>query len=127
MKKITLLLVLILCVSATQAQKWADLSDEQKISKLEDFRADNQKYLKETLKLSDDQRTDIDNVNIAFLAALDRIDRYGKDDATKEKWAKTAVAARSSQLDVIMGAENRKKYQEYVAAKLKKAQAAAKG
>jgi hypothetical protein len=127
MKKLLLLLVVMLMVSATQAQKWADLSDEQKISQLQDFRADNQKYLKETLKLSDEQVTDIDNVNLAFLAALDRIGRYGKDDATKEKWAKTAIAARSSQLDVIMGAEKRKKLQDYVAAKLKKAQAAQKG
>jgi hypothetical protein len=127
MKKLLLLLVVMLMVSATQAQKWADLSDEQKISQLQDFRADNQKYLKETLKLSDDQVTDIDNVNIAFLAALDRIDRYGKDDVTKEKWAKAAIAARSSQLDVIMGADKRKKFQDYVSAKLKKAQAAQKG
>ena len=127
MKKLMLLLIVMLTVTATQAQKWADLSDEQKISQLQDFRADNQKFLKETLKLSEDQVTDIDNVNIAFLAALDRIDRYGKDDATKEKWAKTALAARSSQLDVIMGAEKRKKFQDYVAAKLKKVQAAQKG
>jgi hypothetical protein len=127
MKKLLLLLVVMLMVSATQAQKWADLSDEQKISQLQDFRADNQKYLKETLKLSDEQVNDIDNVNLAFLAALDRIGRYGKDDATKEKWAKTAIAARSSQLDVIMGAEKSKKFQDYVAAKLKKAQAAQKG
>lgn len=127
MKKLILLPIDTLTVSASQAQEWGDLSDEQKISKLQDFRADNQKYLKETLKFSDDQVTDIDNVNIAFLAALDRIDRYGKDDATKEKWAKTAVAARSSQLDVIMGAENRKKLPDYVAAKLKKIQAAQKG
>lgn len=126
MKKFFILLLISVSVAGTaNAQKWADLSNEQKISKLQDFRDDNQKYLKETLKLSDEQRVDIDNVNLCFLSTLDLIDRYGKDDAAKEKYAKSAVNARNAQLDAIMGAENRKKFQDYVVAKLKKAQEAA--
>ena len=126
MKRILILLVISISLAGVaNAQKWADLSNEQKISKLQDFRDDNQKYLKETLKMSDEQRTDIDNVNLCFLSTLDLIDRYGKDDAAKEKYAKSAVNARNAQLDAIMGAENRKKFQDYVVAKLKKAQEAA--
>ena len=75
--------------------------------------------------MTDDQRTDIDNVNLCFLSTLDLIDRYGKDDAAKEKYAKSAVNARNAQLDAIMGPENRKKFQDYVVAKLKKAQESA--
>lgn len=127
MKKIVLIFVLALGFAGiSQAQKWSDLSNEQKYSKLQDFRADNQKYLKETLKLSDAQRTDIDNVNLCFLSTLDLIDRYGKDDASKEKYAKSAVSARNAQLDAIMGPEKRKQFQDYVVAKLKKAQEAGK-
>jgi hypothetical protein len=127
MKRIFLVLVLAIgFTSISNAQKWADLSNEQKYSKLQEFRTDNQKYLKETLKLSDEQRTDIDNVNLCFLSTLDLIDRYGKDDAAKEKYAKSAVNARNAQLDAIMGPEKRKQFQDYVVAKLKKAEAAQK-
>jgi hypothetical protein len=114
-------IVLIASLASVNAQKWSDLTDEEKLLKAQAFRADNQAYLKGTLKLSDVQRDDIDNINICYLAALDRIDRYGKDEDTKVKWAKTATAARHAQLDVIMGAENHKKYMEYIAGKLKKA------
>ncbi len=127
MKRIFLVLVLAIgFTSISNAQKWADLSNEQKYSKLQEFRTDNQKYLKETLKLSDEQRTDIDNVNLCFLSTLDLIDRYGKDDTAKEKYAKSAVNARNAQLDAIMGPEKRKQFQDYVVAKLKKAEAAQK-
>lgn len=126
MKKIFLLLLVSLSFAGiANAQKWADLSDEQKMAKLQDFRDDNQKYLKEKLGLTDEQRSDVDNVNICFLSTLDLIDRYGKDDTAKEKYAQSAVNARNAQLDAIMGADNRKKFQEYVGAKLKKAQEAA--
>jgi len=104
------------------AQKWEDLSNEQKMSKLQDFRDDNQKYLK-GLGLTDDQLKDVDNVNICFLSNLDRIDRYGGDEASKKKYAKSAVAARSAQLDAIIGADKRKQYIEYVQGKLEKAAA----
>jgi len=128
MKKVFLLIaVLFSLATATQAQKaatatkWSQLTDEEKLMKAQGFREDNQNYLKNTLKLSDDQRNDIDNINLCYIASLDRIDRYGKDDATKEKWAKTVTAARGAQLDVIMGPENHKKYHDYVVGKLEKA------
>jgi hypothetical protein len=73
------------------------------------------------LGLSEEQITDVDNVNLCFVSTLDRIDRYGKDAAAKEKYAKTAVQARTAQLDAIMGPEKRKQLQDYVTAKLKKA------
>ncbi len=104
------------------AQKWEDLSNEQKMNKIQGFREDNQKYLK-GLGLSDDQLNDVDNVNLCFLSNLDRIDRYGGDDASKKKYAKSAVAARSAQLDAIIGVDKRKQYMEYVQGKLEKAAA----
>jgi hypothetical protein len=120
-KTIFLSLICILAISGIKAQKWADLSNEQKLSKVAGFREDNQKYLKNTLKMTPTQLDDIDNVNICFIASLDRIDRYGKDAATKEQYAKAALVARSVQLDAIMGATNREKFYDYVAAKVKKA------
>lgn len=126
MKKVLLLLLVSVSIAGVaNAQKWADLSNEQKLTKLQEFRDDNQKFMKEKLGLSDDQRMDVDNVNLCFLSTLDIIDRYGKDDAAKEKYARSLVNARNTQLDAIMGAENRKKFQDYVASKLKKAQEAA--
>jgi hypothetical protein len=122
MKKLMILFVIcFVTAGAVNGQKWTDLTDEQKNMKLQEFRDDNQNYLKNTLKMTEQQRADIDAVNLCFLSQLDLIDRYGKDDAGKEKAAKTAVQARNSLLDGIMGADNRKKFQEYVQAKLKKA------
>ena len=123
MKKTLFVFALILAGLQYQAnaQKWSDLTDEQKMMKVQSFREDNQNYMKNTLKLKDEQLNDIDNVNLCYLSTLDRIDRYGKTDADKEKYAKTATSARSAQLDAIMGVENRKKFQAYVEEKLKKA------
>jgi hypothetical protein len=123
MKKaiLTLIVVAAAFTSVNAQKKWADLSNEDKLLKAQAFRDDNQAYLKNTLKVSDAQREDVDNVNLCYVASLDRIDRYGKDDDTKLKWAKAATAARGAQLDVILGVENHKKYQDYVAGKLKKA------
>jgi hypothetical protein len=122
-KTILFALICILAVSGINAQKWADLSTEQKLSKVAGFREDNQKYLKNTLKMSPTQLDDIDNVNICFISSLDRIDRYGKDATAKEQYAKAALAARSVQLDAIMGVANREKFYDYVTAKIKKAMA----
>lgn len=123
MKKMTLFLFLAITGFSLQskAQKWSELTDEQKVMKLQEFREDNQNYLKNTLKLSEEQMSDIDAVNVCYLSTLDRIQRYGKTDADKEKYAKSVTSARSAQLDAIMGVENRKKYQQYVQEKLKKA------
>ena len=122
MKK--LLTGIIICVIASfaanaQSQKWSDLTDEQKLMKAKEFRADNQKYLKEKLGMTKEQMTDVDNVNICYLSTLDRINRYAKDDATKEKYAEAVSEARWNQLDAIMGAEKHKQYSEYVMGKLK--------
>lgn len=113
-------------LTAAQGQKWSDLSQDEKVMKLKEFRADNQAYLKDSLGLTADQMTDIDNVNICFLSTLDRIDRYGKDEATKEKYAKAVWDARWAQLDVIMGVDKHKRYAAYFKRKVKAYQAKAK-
>ena len=123
MKKLILFIVVfVVALTKLNAQTWTELSDEQKVMKLKAFRADNQKYLKEKLGMSKTQMDDIDNVNICYLSTLDRINRYGKDDATKEKYAKAVTEARSAQLDAIMGPEKRQQYAEYVLEKIKAAQ-----
>ena len=116
-----MILLLIGSFLSVNAQKWSALTDEEKLMKLQSFREDNQNYLKNTLKLSDEQMADIDNVNICYLSTLDRIERYGKTDADKDKYAEAVTAARSAQLDAIMGVEKRNQYAKYVADKLKKA------
>ena len=121
MKKVIFLMVMCFVAITANAQKWSELSKEQKAMQLQTFRDDNQNYLKNTLGLNQGQLDDVDNVNVCFLSTLDRIDRYGKDDASKEKYAKSAISARSAQLDAIMGAEKHKKFSEYVNGKLKKA------
>ena len=126
MKKLILLVAvsfLAATVAIAQSQKWSDLSKEEKITKAKAFRADNQNYLKNTLGLTSQQATDVDNVNLCFLSTLDRISRYGKDDASKEKYAEAAIAARSAQLDAIMGPEKHKQFSDYVKGKLEKAMA----
>jgi hypothetical protein len=120
-KKMLIVVVSLLGLTTVRAQKWSDLTKEEKIMKAQAFRADNQKYLKDSLGLTQTQMDDIDNVNICFLSTLDRIDRYGKDDATKEKYAKAVADARWAQVDAIMGPEKHERYAAYIKAKLKKA------
>lgn len=114
------IMICLVAVTATYAQTWAELTEEEKIMKLEDFRADNQKFLADSLGMTETQMNDIDNVNICYLATLDRIDRYGADEATKNELAEFLTDARWAQLDVIMGEENHKRYYEYVKAKIDK-------
>jgi hypothetical protein len=116
-------LVSMICSFSTFAQKWSDLTKEEKQMKLESFIQDNHKYMKDSLALSDQQITDVDNVNICYLSTLDRIDRYGKTEENKEKYAKAITSARSVQLDAIMGTSKHQKFSHYVGAKLKKAAA----
>ena len=118
---IVLLAVCMIASFAARSQKWSDLSQEEKVMKAKEFRADNQKYLKEKLGMTATQLSDIDNVNICYLSTLDRISRYGKDDATKDKLADAVSKARWAQLDAIMGADKHKQYAEYVKAKIDKA------
>src|SRR6516164_2902205 len=124
-KKMLIVVVSLLGLTTVRAQKWSDLTKEEKIMKAQAFRADNQKYLKDSLGLTQTQMDDIDNVNICFLSTLDRIDRYGKDDATKEKYAKAITDARWGQLDAIMGADKHKQYAQYIMAKIQKMKAKA--
>ncbi|MEX1202574.1 MAG: hypothetical protein WEA59_04995 [Ferruginibacter sp.] len=122
MKKIFFLCLVVLSTTTTMAQKkWVDLSKEEKLMKLQSFRDDNQKFAKEKLGMTPEQLEDIDNVNICYLSTLDRIDRYGKDDAAKDKYVKSITSARSTQLDAIMGVDKRKQYSDYVQAKIEKA------
>ena len=121
-KTIITFFVVISGINFVCAQKWSELSKEEKLMKAQDFRADNQNYLKNTLGMTDEQLTDIDNVNICYLSTLDRIDRYAKTEDDKVKYAKSVTAARGAQLDAIMGVEKRKQLMNYVAEKLKKVQ-----
>ena len=105
------------------AQKWSDLSNEEKLMKLQNFIEDNHKYMKDSLALSEEQVTDVDNVNACYLTTLDRINRYAKTDKDKEKYAKSATESRAKQLEAIMGSDKYKKFKKYVEAKLKKAAA----
>ena len=126
MKKYYLMLIAMLImssVSVSAQKKWADLSKEEKLMKLEDFIQDNHKYMTDSLALSEEQVTDVDAVNICYLSTLDRINRYAKSDADKEKYAKVVTDARTKQLEAIMGANKFKKFRTYVEAKLKKAAA----
>jgi hypothetical protein len=122
MKKVIFIFALIIgSMCSVNAQSWDQLSDEQKLMKAKDFREDNQNYLKGTLGLSAEQCEDIDNVNLCFLSTLDRIDRYGKTDEDKKKYAKGLMQSRSAQLDAIIGVDKRKQYIAYIEEKLKKA------
>ena len=123
-KMITMIAVLMATATCVQAQKWADLSTEQKLMKAKEFRDESQKYLK-GLGVTQDQLADIDDVNICYLTTLDRIDRYGKDDAAKQAYAKTVTKNRSVQMDAIMGPERRAKYQQWLADKIKNSPLAA--
>ena len=120
MKKYFFILVAMLLVLSAPAfaQKWSTLSKEEKVMKLQSFIEDNHKYMKDSLTLSEEQMTDADNVNICYLTTLDRINRYAKTDADKEKYAKSATESRAKQLEAIMGPDNYKKFRKYVEGKL---------
>ena len=64
--------------------------------------------------------TDLDNLNLCFLSTLDRIDRYTKDNATKEKYAEALWEVRWVQVDAIMGKKKHAKMQ-YLKRKINKA------
>jgi hypothetical protein len=117
--RILLGVVCLLSVITMNAQKkWEELTDEQKLTQLKSFRDDNQKYLKDTLKLTSTQMADLDNLNVCFLSTLDRVDRYAKDAATKEKYADALWQVRWAQVDAIIGKEKHNKYAAYLKRKL---------
>lgn len=119
--KIFLIVTALLTTIVTNAQKWDELTDEKKLAKLKSFRAENQKYQKDSLKLTPTQMSDLDNLNLCFLSTLDRIDRYTKDDATKEKYAEALWEVRWAQVDAIIGKEKHEKYAAYLKRKINKA------
>ena len=126
-KTMFLILIGLAAVCTCYAQtSWKDLTDEEKVMKLKSFRGDNQKYLKDSLHLSQTQMSDLDNVNICFLSTLDRIDRYAKDDATKEKYAQALWDVRWAQVDAIMGKDKHERYAAYLERKIEKFEKAAK-
>jgi len=117
-------LILIICIvsaSASYAQKWADLKDEEKLMKLKTFRAANQKYLKDSLHLTQQQMTHLDNINVCFISTLDRVDRYAKDDETKEHLAEALWEVRWAQVDAVMGKDKHEKYASYLKKKIQQA------
>jgi len=126
MKKTILFIVICISAVAANAQKWSEMTDEQKMMKLKSFRADNQAYLKNTLGMTQQQMRDMDNVNIWYLSTLDRISRYAKDDTTKEKYADAITQGRWAQLDAIMGADKHEQYAKYLKDKIEKADKANK-
>src|SRR6476620_8011867 len=119
--KILLIVAFMVSAVVAQAQKWEQLSDEQKLNKLQSFRNENQKYLKDSLKLTQVQMNDIDNLNMCFLSTLDRVDRYAKEKQTKEEYADALWEVRWAQMDAIMGKQKHDKYAAYIERRLKTA------
>ena len=119
--KILLIVTFMVSAVVAQAQKWEQLSDEQKLNKLQSFRNENQKYLKDSLKLTQVQMNDIDNLNMCFLSTLDRVDRYAKEKQTKEEYADALWEVRWAQMDAIMGKQKHDKYAAYIERRLKTA------
>ena len=115
-------MILFFTAITGNAQKWEELSDEQKLMKLKTFAADNQKFMKDSLKLTKTQIDDVGNINLCYLATLDRIVRYGKDDERKEELAEAVSEARWAQLDAIMGKEKHEQYSAYLKRKIEKMQ-----
>ena len=120
-KSIVFFVIWLLTAGTIHAQKWDQLKDEEKLAKLKSFRAENQKYLKDSLHLTQTQMTDVDNVNLCFLSTLDRIDRYAKDEASKEKYADALWEVRWAQLDAIMGKDKHERYATYLERRVEKA------
>jgi hypothetical protein len=117
--RILIVIVCLLAITTTFAQKkWEELTDEQKLTQLKSFRDDNQKFLKDSLKLTSTQMTDLDNLNLCFLSTLDRVDRYGKDQTKKEQYAEALWQVRWAQVDAIMGKEKHERYAAYIKRKL---------
>ena len=75
--------------------------------------------------MTQQQLTDIDNVNICYLSTLDRISRYAKDDATKEKYA-DAITQGGGSVGCHYGSRQTRQYAKYLKDKIEKADKANK-
>jgi|688.fasta_scaffold110566_3 hypothetical protein len=125
MKRTILFITMALIAFGTvqaQQEKVDEVTAEQKLMKAKEFREDNQKYLK-SLGMDDDQMIDIDNVNSCHSYTLERISHYATDKGAQKKHLDMAKANHRAQLDLIMGAKNREKYEKYVTEKVRKMQA----
>ena len=126
MKKTMILLGLIICISAvsfaqTWQQTWSDMSKEDKMMQLKSFRADNQKYLKDSLGMTKEQLKSIDSVNSIFMDGLKTIERSSASDDEKVAKAKEMAKKRGEDLDMIMGEQKHHRFTQYVYEKLQKA------
>ena len=115
------LAVIAFGTSLAQQQGIDQLTSEQKLMKAKEFREDNQKYLK-SLGMGDDQLIDIDNVTSCHAFTVERISHYAKDKSAQKKHLDMAISNRQAQLDLIMGAGNRQKYEKYLAEKVRNIQ-----
>jgi hypothetical protein len=127
MKKAVVLFVLMIGISRisfgqTWQQTWSEMSKEEKMMKMKSYRADNQKFLKDSLGMTSKQLKSIDSVNSDYMKALDRIYSGSGSDDEKLAKAQELTKKRGADLDSIMGADTHMKFTKYIYAKLQKAQ-----
>jgi DNA-directed RNA polymerase sigma subunit (sigma70/sigma32) len=125
MKKalITLVLVTGICMGSfaqTWQETWSDMSKEEKMAKLKSFRDENQAYLKDSLGMTAKQLKSIDSVNSIFLKGVNQLEGSSGSDDEKLAKAKILAQTRGDNLDMIMGADKRKKFSQYLYDKLQK-------
>ncbi len=127
MKKAMILLALITSFSVvsfgqTWQQTWSEMSKEEKMMKMKSFRADNQKFLKDSLGMTDYQLKLIDSVNKIYLGGIKQIQSSTAPDDVKLGKAKGITKHRSDELDIIMGVAKHQRFTQYLYEKLQKAQ-----
>jgi len=125
MKKTMILLVLITCISRvsfaqTWQETWSNMSQEEKMMKLKSFRADNQKFLKDSLGMTDHQLKLIDSVNKVYLGGIKQIESSTAPDDVKLGKARDITKTRAYGLDIIMGVANHQRFTQYIYDKLQK-------
>ncbi len=126
MKKAMILFLLITGFSVasfaqTWQETWSNMTKEEKMMKIKSFRADNQKFLKDSLGMSSKQLSSIDSVNSSYVKLLNRIENGPGTDQEKYETAQEITKKRGEALDNIMGADNHMKFTQYIYKKLEKA------
>jgi hypothetical protein len=124
MRKPMILLVLITSISTasiaqTWQETWTNMSKEEKMMKMNAFRADNQKFLKDSLGMTGTQLKSIDSVNSIYLKGLNQIEKSSDTDDQKLAKAREITKTRGTDLDNIMGEEKHGKFSQYLYGKLK--------
>ena len=122
-----ILLVLITGISMvsfaqTWQQTWSEMSKEEKMAKVNSFRADNQKFLKDSLGMTSTQLKEIDSLNVVFFKEMKLIERSPDSDDDKLAKAKELAVKRGAELDRIMGEDKHHRFTQYMYNKLQKAQ-----